>query len=99
MKLCYAPGACSLSPHIVLRELGLPFDLERVDLATKQTATGANFPKINPNGDVPALHFDDGEILTEGAAIVPWRSRRCSSACASARPSAPRSRPKAWPKE
>lgn len=72
MKLYYAPGACSLSPHIVLRELGLQFDLERVDLATKKTATGADFLKINPKGYVPALQFDDGEILTEGAAIVQY---------------------------
>lgn len=72
MKLYYAPGACSLSPHIVLRELGLPFDLERVDLATKKTASGADFLKINPKGYVPALQFDDGEVLTEGAAIVQY---------------------------
>lgn len=72
MKLYYAPGACSLSPHIVLRELGLPFDLERVDLTTKKTTSGADFLTINPKGYVPALQFDDGEILTEGAAIVQY---------------------------
>ena len=48
MKLFYAPGACSLSPHIVLRELGLPFALEAVDLKTKKTETGADFTAINP---------------------------------------------------
>ncbi|MEL6064330.1 MULTISPECIES: glutathione transferase GstA [unclassified Methylobacterium] len=72
MKLFYAAGACSLSPHIVLRELGLPFSLESVDLKTRTTASGADFTAINPKGYVPALQLDDGEILTEGAAIVQY---------------------------
>ena len=72
MKLFYSPGACSLSPHIVLRELGLPFALEAVDLKTKRTQTGADFTAINPKGYVPALQLDDGEVLTEGAAIVQY---------------------------
>jgi glutathione S-transferase len=72
MKLFYAPGACSLSPHIVLRELDLPFELEAVDLRTKTTASGADFTAINPKGYVPALQLDDGEVLTEGAAIVQY---------------------------
>ena len=72
MKLYYAPGACSLSPHIVLRELGLPFDLESVDLRAKKTETGADFTAVNPKGYVPALQLDDGEVLTEGAAIVQY---------------------------
>lgn len=72
MKLFYAPGACSLSPHIVLRELDLPFALEAVDLKTKTTATGADFAAINPKGYVPALQLDDGELLTEGVAIVQY---------------------------
>lgn len=72
MKLFYTPGACSLSPHIVLRELGLPFALEAVDLKTKKTASGADFTAINPKGYVPALQLDDGEVLTEGAAIVQY---------------------------
>jgi glutathione S-transferase len=72
MKLFYAPGACSLSPHIVLRELGLPFALETVDLKTKKTESGADFTAINPKGYVPALQLDDGEVLTEGAAIVQY---------------------------
>ncbi len=72
MKLFYARGACSLSPHIVLRELGLPFALESVDLKTKRTASGADFTAINPKGYVPALQLDDGEVLTEGAAIVQY---------------------------
>lgn len=70
MKLFYAPGACSLSPHIVLRESGLPFDLERVDLKTHRTVTGHDFWKINPKGYVPAVALGNGEILTEGPAIV-----------------------------
>ncbi len=72
MKLFYAPGACSLSPHIVLRELGLPFALEAVDLKTKRTESGADFTAINPKGYVPALQLEDGEVLTEGAAIVQY---------------------------
>ena len=72
MKLFYAPGACSLSPHIVLRELGLPFTLEAVDLKTKRTASGEDFTAINPKGYVPALQLDDGEVLTEGPAITQY---------------------------
>jgi glutathione S-transferase len=72
MKLYYTPGACSLSPHIVLREAGLDFELERVDLATRKTETGADYGTINPRGYVPALQLDDGQVLTEGAAIVQY---------------------------
>ena len=74
MKLFYAPGACSLSPHIVLREATLRFDLERVDLKTHRTASGADFLVINPKGYVPALQLDGpiGPILTEGPAIVQY---------------------------
>jgi glutathione S-transferase len=72
MKLFYTPGACSLSPHIVLRELGLTFALEAVDLKTKKTESGADFTVINPKGYVPALQLEDGEVLTEGAAIVQY---------------------------
>ncbi|CAO4186255.1 glutathione transferase GstA [Methylorubrum extorquens] len=72
MKLFYAPGACSLAPHIVLRELGLPFELEAVDLKTKKTASGADFVASNPKGYVPALQLDGGEVLTEGVAIVQY---------------------------
>ena len=72
MKLFHSPGACSLSPHIVLRELGLPFALEAVDLKTKRTENGADFTAVNPKGYVPALQLDDGEVLTEGAAIVQY---------------------------
>jgi len=74
MKLYYSPGACSLSPHIVLREAGRRFDLERVDLKTHRTASGADFLAINPRGYVPALQLDgpDSPILTEGPAIVQY---------------------------
>ncbi len=72
MKLYYAPGACSLSPHIVLEESGLPFELEKVDLQTKETASGHDFYLVNTKGSVPALELDDGQVLTEGAAIVQY---------------------------
>jgi glutathione S-transferase len=72
MKLYFSPGACSLSPHIVLREAGLNFDLEQVDNKTKQTKTGADFWKINAKGYVPVLQFDNGDVLTEGPAIVQY---------------------------
>ena len=70
MKLYFSPGACSLSPHIVLLETGLDFSAEQVDLRAKLTATGADFRAISPKGYVPALALDDGSVLTEGAAIV-----------------------------
>jgi len=71
MKLYYSPGACSLAPHIALREAERAFDLERVDLRSHRTATGLDFLTINPKGYVPALQMD-GEILTEGAAILQY---------------------------
>lgn len=72
MKLYFAPGACSFSPHIVLREAGLDFELELVDLRTKVTSTGADYRAINPLGYVPALQLDDGTVLTEGPAIIQY---------------------------
>lgn len=74
MKLFYSPGACSLSPHIVLREAGVDVALERVDLKSKTTAAGADFTAINPKGQVPTLQLDTGEILTEGPVIVQYLS-------------------------
>jgi len=76
MKLYFAPGACSFSPHIVLRELGLPFDLVQVDLRSKATSDGRDFRAINPKGYVPTLELDDGRILTEGPAIVQYLADR-----------------------
>ncbi|BCX67675.1 glutathione transferase GstA [Pseudomonas izuensis] len=72
MKLYFAPMTCSLSPHIVLRELGLPFELIRVNNKTKATADGHDFRDINPKGYVAALVLDHGQVLTEGPAIVQY---------------------------
>jgi len=72
MKLYYMPGACSLSPHIVAREAGLDLTLDRVDHASKRTASGEDFLTVNPKGYVPALRLDDGDVLTEGMVIVQY---------------------------
>jgi glutathione S-transferase len=72
MKLFYSPGACSLSPHIALRESGLTFELIKVDLKTKLTETGSDFNAINPKGSVPVLQMGGGDLLTEGPAIVQY---------------------------
>lgn len=70
MKLFYSPGSCAMSPHIVLSEAGARYALERVDLATKTTESGQRLADINPQDAVPVLLLEDGETLTEGAAIV-----------------------------
>ena len=80
MKLFYTPGACSLSPHIVLREVGAKFDLVKVDLATRKTESGDDFLKFNPRGYVPALQLDDGSVLVEGPAIVQYLADQNPSA-------------------
>lgn len=72
MKLYYAPGACSLSPHIVALEAGIPLQLEKVDTKAKRTAHDHDYWQINPKGYVPALALDDGELLTEGPTIVQY---------------------------
>ena len=72
MKLFLKPGACSLASHIVLEEIGRPYETETVDLAKKLTASGADFWAINPKGYVPALLLDDGDLLTEGPAILQY---------------------------
>ena len=76
MKLYFSPGACSLSPHIVLTELGLPVEKVKVDLRTKAMDGGGDFRTINPKGYVPVLQLDDGSILTEGPAIVQYLADR-----------------------
>jgi glutathione S-transferase len=72
MKLFYSPGACSLAPHIVAQEAGIPLTLERVDLAAKSTEAQADFLAINPKGYVPALQLDDGTVLTEGVVVMQY---------------------------
>lgn len=74
MKLYYAPGTCSFSPHIVAREAGIPLALERVNIGKTphSTANDPDFSAINPNGYVPVLELDDGSLLTEGVAIVQY---------------------------
>lgn len=70
MKLYYARNTCSLSPHIVLRELSIPFELVRVNNRTKKLDDGRSFLDINPKGYVAALELDDGNVITEGPAIL-----------------------------
>ena len=72
MKLYISPGACSLSPHIVVSEAGINVELEKVNLAEHKTASGQDYMTINPKGYVPALRLDDGSVLTEGPAIVQY---------------------------
>ncbi|WP_394824186.1 glutathione transferase GstA [Pendulispora albinea] len=72
MKLYLAPKACSFAPHIILRELGIPFETETVNLGTKKTRSGEDFYTINPKGKVPALRLDNGEVLTEAAVILQY---------------------------
>jgi glutathione S-transferase len=80
MKLYFSPGACSLSPHIVLREAGLPFTTVKVDLKTKAMDGGGDYRAINPNGYVPLLELDDGARLSEGPAIVQYVADRAPHA-------------------
>ena len=65
MRLYYAPGACSMAPHIVLREAGYSFELARVDLGKRHTADGEDHAKINPDGYVPAFQLHDGQIRAD----------------------------------
>ncbi|GGA00576.1 MULTISPECIES: glutathione transferase GstA [Sphingomonadales] len=70
MKLFISPGACSLAPHIALRETGADFEAVKVDLAVRKTEAGEDFLTVNPSGKVPALTLDSGETLTENPAIL-----------------------------
>lgn len=72
MKLFYMPGACSMASHIVAREAGLDVEPVKLDRATRQTADGRDYMTINPKGYVPALELDDGQVLTEGPAILQY---------------------------
>ncbi len=72
MKLYFAPGACSLSPHIVLREAGLEFEPVMTSTKTHKLQDGTDFYTINARGYVPVLELDNGERLTEGPAIVQY---------------------------
>lgn len=72
MKLYYIPAACSLSPHIIIHELGLHVSLIKVDHKTHLTDAGDDYSQVNPLGYVPALELEDGTVLREGAAIVQY---------------------------
>lgn len=72
MKLFYSPGACSLASHIALEEAGLKYDISKVNLRTKQLEDGSDFRQLQPNGYVPALQLKNGEVLTEGPAILQY---------------------------
>jgi len=97
MKLYYAPGACSLSPHIALLEAGLPYDLVKVDLRAKKLENGDDYLKINPKGQVPALALDSGELITEGPVIVQMIADRVPAKnLAPARDSAERYKLQEW---
>lgn len=72
MKLYYYPGACSMAVHIVLREAGYTFDIDKVDLTAQATAGGEDYQAVNGKGYVPALRLDDGQVLTEVAVILQY---------------------------
>jgi glutathione S-transferase len=73
MKLYYSPGACSLAPHIVASEAGVPLELEKVDLGSHKLADGSNYYDVNPRGYVPAVQVKAGEpVLTEANVVVQY---------------------------
>jgi glutathione S-transferase len=96
MKLYYAPGACSLSPHIALLEAGLPHDLVKVDLRAKKLENGDDFLAVNPKGQVPALALESGELVTEGPIIVQMIADKAGKGLAPARDSAERYKLLEW---
>jgi len=75
MKLYYMPGACSIGIHVLLEEIGKPYDLQKIDGA-KQEQYGPEFVKLNPKSKVPTLQRDDGSVLTEFPAIATWLARK-----------------------
>lgn len=79
MKLYYAPGACSQAPHILLHEIGLSHDAVRVDLKSHTLEDGSSYYEVNPKGSVPALQFDNGDVLTENAVILQYLGDRAAS--------------------
>ena len=96
MKLYYAPGACSLSPHIALLEAGLAYDLVKVDLRAKKLENGDDFLKVNPKGQVPVLVLDSGELVTEGPVIVQMIADKAGKNLAPARDSEERYKLLEW---
>jgi glutathione S-transferase len=76
MKLYYSPGACSMAPHIILKELGIESELESVDLKTHKTETGEDYYRVNPKGYVPALIRGEGDMLTEASAVLYYLSEQ-----------------------
>jgi glutathione S-transferase len=80
MRLFYAPGACSLAPHIVVREAGLDVALDKVDTRTKRTTDGRDYRQINPQGSVPAIELDNGEVLTEAQVVLQFLAAQAPEA-------------------
>jgi glutathione S-transferase len=76
VKLYYSPGACSLAPHIIAREAGVALDLVKVNLVNHRTEDGRDFATVNPKNYVPAIELEDGELLTEAAALVQWLAEK-----------------------
>ncbi len=97
MKLYYVPGACSMAPHIALREAGLAFDIDKMDPTTHRTEKGEDYLKVNPKGSVPALRLDNGDVLTEAAVILQYiADQRPASGLAPAAGGMPRYRLAEW---
>jgi len=97
MKLYFAPGACSLSPHIVLREAGYNFELEQVNNQEKKTKSGKDYWGINAKGQVPVLELDNGERITEGPVVVQYLAdQKPSSGLAPANGTMERVRVQEW---
>ena len=76
MKLYVVPGACSLAPHIALRETGIRFEVAIVALPSRRVDDGSSFIEVNPKGYVPALRLDDGQVLTENVAVLLYIAER-----------------------